>query len=146
MSTVHWLALHSLPRLGGVTARRLLARFGSVEGVFTAPDEALLIEFHPPECDYWNFQLNNYWLESLEHRDHRIDLNHAAARPEADDRIRLVVAHRDPGHPNWIDTAHHARGTMGLRIVKGRTRPIVEHRVVGLADVPPYTGGERTTL
>jgi hypothetical protein len=105
-----------------------------------APEQALLIEFRPPECDYWNFQLNNYWLESLDYRDHRIDLNHAFARPEADARVRLVVAHRDPGHPNWIETAHHTRGTMGLRIVKGRTRPVVEHRVVGLGEVPPYTG------
>jgi hypothetical protein len=105
-----------------------------------AADQALLIEFRPPECDYWNFQLNNYWLESLDYRDHRIDLNHASARLESDGRVRLVVAHRDPGHPNWIDTAHHMRGTMGLRIVKGRTRPHVDHRVVPVAEVPVYTG------
>ena len=103
-------------------------------------DQALLLEFHPPDCDYWNFQLNNYWLESLEHRDHRIDLNHVAARPEADGRVRIVVAHRDPGHPNWIETAGHARGTMGLRIVKGREKPQVEQRVVAFDGIPRFTG------
>jgi hypothetical protein len=105
-----------------------------------APDEAYLLEFRPPDCDYWNFQLNNYWLESLDHRDHRIDLNHVAARPEADGRVRIVVAHRDPGHPNWIETASHARGTMGLRISKGRTQPVVEQRVVPFDAIPPFTG------
>lgn len=105
-----------------------------------ADDEALLLEFRPPACDYWNFQLNNYWLESLEHRDHRIDLNHAAARPEADGRVRIVVAHRDPGHPNWIETAGHARGTMGLRIVKGKEKPEVEQRVVRFDQIPRFTG------
>jgi len=105
-----------------------------------APDEALLLEFRPPACDYWNFQLNNYWLESLEHRDHRIDLNHLAARPEADGLVRIVVAHRDPGHPNWIETAGHARGTMGLRIVKGRERPEVAQRVVRFDAIPRHSG------
>lgn len=105
-----------------------------------APDEALLIELRPPACDYWNFQLNNYWLESLDYRDHRIDLNGAAAMPEADGRVRIVVAHRDPGHPNWIDTAAHPRGTMGLRIVKGREQPVVEQRVVRFDAIPPFSG------
>jgi hypothetical protein len=104
------------------------------------PDDAYVLELRPPECDYWNFQLNNYWLESLDHRDHRIDLNHTAARPEADGRVRIVVAHRNPGHPNWIETAFHARGTMGLRIVKGRERPVVDQRVVPFDRIPAFTG------
>jgi hypothetical protein len=105
-----------------------------------APNEALLLEFFPPTCDYWNFQLNNYWLESLDYRDHRIDLNGSAARLEADGRVRIVVAHRDPGHPNWIETASHARGTMGLRVVKGRAQPVVEQRVVAFDEIPDFTG------
>lgn len=112
-----------------------------LQGYWTlAPEEALLLEFRPPDCDYWNFQLNNYWLESLDHRDHRIDCNGAAARPEADGRVRLVVAHRDPDHPNWIETAGHARGTMGLRVVKGREKPEVVQRVVPFAAIPRFTG------
>ncbi len=42
MSKIHWLALSTIPNVGGVTIRRLIERFGSVEAVFDAPDEELL--------------------------------------------------------------------------------------------------------
>lgn len=105
-----------------------------------ADDEALLLEFTPPVCDYWNFQLNNYWIESLDYRDHRVEVNNGAVRFEADGSVRLVVASQDPGHPNWIETAYHSHGTMGLRIVKGKEQPSVVQRVVKVSEVPPYSG------
>lgn len=33
--------------------------------------------------------------------------------PDAVGSIRFVIAHRDPGVPNWLDTAGHQRGTSG---------------------------------
>lgn len=42
MSKLHWLALASVPGIGGSTARRLVERFGGAEAVFGAPDEELL--------------------------------------------------------------------------------------------------------
>src|SRR5713226_3687950 len=41
MSRAHWLALTSLSGLGGVTTRKLLARFGAVEAIFTASADEL---------------------------------------------------------------------------------------------------------
>jgi hypothetical protein len=99
-----------------------------------AEGEALMIEVTPPVCDYWNFQLNNHWMESLDYRYHTIALNHAQVRPEADGRVRLVVAHADPGVPNWIETAGHRRGTMCLRWVGAREHPEPTTRVVRLGD------------
>jgi len=78
-------------------------------------DEALLIEVLPPACDAWNFQLNNHWMESLDYRYHTICINKHTARYESDGRVRIVVAHEDPGLPNWIETAHHTEGTMCWR-------------------------------
>ncbi len=40
MTSAHWLALTALSGIGGVTARRLIERFGDIEAVFAAaPDE-----------------------------------------------------------------------------------------------------------
>jgi hypothetical protein len=99
------------------------------------PEQALLIDLEPPPCEYWNFQLNNHWMESLDYRHHQIALNHAQVRSRPDGTVRLVVAHRDPGLPNWIETAGHARGTMCLRWVGAARHPdpatrLVDHREI----------------
>jgi hypothetical protein len=82
-----------------------------------AEDEALVVEARPPRCDYWMFVLSNHWLETLDYTRHRIMLNNHSAKLEPDGSLKLVVAARDPGHPNWLDTAGHRRGTLGVRWV-----------------------------
>lgn len=100
-----------------------------------APDEALLVEATPPRCRYWNFQLGNVWAESLDSRFERVHLNSGQARLQGDGSFRLVVAHRDPGVPNWISTAGHTHGTMGLRWVLADALPEPRTRVVKLAEL-----------
>lgn len=104
-----------------------------------APDEALVVEVTPPACAYWNFQLGNIWAECLDKR-RRIAVNGHGAVLEADGSVRLVVAHRDPGHPNWLDTTGHDHGTMGMRWVRAADHPRASTRVVPLAEVPPPPG------
>ncbi len=99
------------------------------------PDQALVIEATPPECEYWNFQLNNHWMESLDYRYHAIHYNKHTTTYEPDGSFRLVVAARDPGAANWVDTAGHRRGTMGLRWVKAASHPRPDCRVVELKDL-----------
>ncbi len=41
MSNAHWLALTTIPGIGGVTARKLIDRFGNVEAIFAASVEEL---------------------------------------------------------------------------------------------------------
>lgn len=88
-----------------------------------APDEALVIETTPPKCDYWNFQLNNHWMESLDYRYHTIAVNHHGAKYRPDGSVRIVVADQDPHSDNWIDTASHRRGTMCLRWIRAAEHP-----------------------
>jgi len=100
-----------------------------------APDEALVVEATPPACDYWNFQLSNHWLESLDYRYWRIHVNKATAAYEPDGSVRIVVAHEDPGVPNWLQTAGHDRGSMCWRWVRAKAHPQPRTRVVKTADL-----------
>lgn len=78
-------------------------------------DEALVITVEPPECDSWNFQLNNYWMESLDYRYHTICISKGTALYEPDGSIKVIVTDKDPGVKNWLNTCNHLEGTMCWR-------------------------------
>ncbi len=82
-----------------------------------ADDEALSIRLQPPACEYWNIQLANHWMESLDNPDIPSSINLANARVRADGSVHVVVSQRDPGLPNWLDTQGHRRGVIALRWV-----------------------------
>ncbi|MFT4970352.1 MAG: hypothetical protein ACI9O4_002108 [Chitinophagales bacterium] len=75
-------------------------------------DEVLIIEVTPPSCRYWNFQLNNHWMESLDYRYHPIHINAHSAVLEEDGRIVVHVSQENKGYKNWISTTGHVQGTM----------------------------------
>ena len=101
------------------------------------PGEALVIEVTPPECEHWNFQLNNYWLESLDYRYYRIHTNKNLATIGEDGSVCIVVAHEDPGLPNWINTVGHESGTMSFRWIQAVDKPQPQTRIANLADLKP---------
>lgn len=78
-------------------------------------DEALLITVKPPACESWNFQLNNYWMESLDYRYFTICVSKGTAEYLDDGHVRIVIAHTDPGLKNWLNTCNHTEGTMCWR-------------------------------
>ena len=80
-------------------------------------DEALVVEVVPPDCEYWMIALHNHWMETLDYVHHQATLNCHSAALEPDGSARFIVAHRDPGLPNWLDTAGHRHGTVGVRWV-----------------------------
>ena len=86
-------------------------------GVFELEaDEALIIENRiKQQPHYIGFQLANLWGESLEYANRSGSLNGSQTQVDADGVIRLVVAHRDPGVPNWLDTSGHREGFLTPR-------------------------------
>ncbi len=101
-------------------------------------DEALVITVKPPDCDLWNFQLNNYWMESLDYRYFNVCINKGSAVYESDGSVKVIVAGRDPGLPNWLDTCGHSEGTMcwrWYRLKEGALPVEPECKVVKLAEL-----------
>ena len=79
-------------------------------------DEALIIEERiPVPPAYVGFQLSNLWGESLDYANRITSLNGFQAEWDADGALRLVIAHRDPGVPNWVDTTGLPEGFMTQR-------------------------------
>jgi hypothetical protein len=95
-------------------------------------DEALVIEFTPPECDFWNFQLGNYWLESLDYRYYPVHLNKHMAKYREDGSVRIVIAKSDPGVDNWMNTCGRNQGTMCVRWIRAKTHPTPCTRLIKL--------------
>lgn len=80
------------------------------------PEQALLVEITVPVSPaYSGFHLANLWGESLDYANHQSSLNGFQAEPDEDGVIRYVVAHSDPGVPNWLDTTGVPRGFLSLR-------------------------------
>jgi hypothetical protein len=79
------------------------------------PDEALLLSFEPAEVPYWGLDTTNYWFEPLSYADHRSHLNNRTVELEPDGSVRILIASRNPGRRNWIDTRGHREGTMLFR-------------------------------
>ncbi|MBU0538612.1 MAG: DUF1214 domain-containing protein [Gammaproteobacteria bacterium] len=101
-----------------------------------ADDEALLIEVDDiPHCDNWNFQLNNYWMESLEYRYVQVHVNKHTAHYRADGGVTIVVSAQDPACKNWLDTTGHKEGTMAFRWIGADRIVHPRCKVVKLADV-----------
>ena len=99
-------------------------------------DEALLIEVNSiPECETWNLQVNNYWMESLDYRYHKICINKHTADYKDDGSVTMVLTHEDPGCDNWLETAGHKNGTLCFRWVGAKEMVDPEVRVVKLNEL-----------
>jgi hypothetical protein len=68
------------------------------------PDEALVMTGRWPECRCANVSLWNRHLQTYDYAHRQVSLNRAQTHLEADGTFRMVLAHRDPGESNWLDT------------------------------------------
>ena len=100
-----------------------------------APDQALVIDIDPPDCQTWNFQLNNWWMESLDYRFYPVVINKGGAAIRSDGSVRIVVSDDNPGVDNWLSTTGLREGTMLLRWVRADSHPEPRTQVVPVASL-----------
>ena len=100
-------------------------------------DEALVVDVTFLPCAYAGVALWNRFSQTIDARLHRSTLNHRQAVVDADGVARVVVAHRDPGVPNWVDTGGRPRGSVYWRFLLAERLPSpLRSQVVRLADLP----------
>ena len=100
-------------------------------------DEALVVRGRWPECRFANLCLWNRWSQMYDYVNRQVSRNRANTTLDPDGGFTLVLAHADPGHPNWIDTEGRNLGTMFFRffLPEGEiATPTCE--VVKFADLP----------
>ncbi len=99
-------------------------------------DEALVIEHDEPDARYWNWSIHHlHWFDSGAWDQRLTSCNGRQAHIDRDGKVRLIVAGRDPGVPNWLDTEDQPIGMAVYRYVGARTKPQPTATVVALRDL-----------
>jgi hypothetical protein len=113
-----------------VEQSNLMAPFALGDG------EVLLIEGRFPRCRFGNVVLWNRHLQTFEYRRRRSSLNRRQTSLETDGSFRMVVAHEDPGVPNWLDTAGARKGLIFVRYLLPEEQPgRLTTQVMNLSDL-----------
>ena len=102
---------------------------------------ALVLQGRSPECAFWNLCLWNPLLHTYNYDYDRVTINGEQTVYEDDGSWTIVIAPKDPGHPNWVSTQGHGRGRIWFRwFHPAHTPDEVSARVVALDEVPRCTG------
>ena len=100
------------------------------------PEEALVITGRWPKCRFASVCAWNRFQQTLDYVNRPVSRNRATTTLEADGSFRMIVAHADPGIPNWIDTEGRASGTLFFRffLAEGDIDPLGA-KVVPFAEI-----------
>lgn len=113
-----------------LASQAYLNRFGPVpaENLFPTPDnlyhmcwfrfgynQVMRVRGKLPKARYFSLCLMNVWMESYDYLRHPIILNQSQIQTDAEGNFEVLLAHKDVGHPNWLDTAGHHAGYIVAR-------------------------------
>lgn len=96
-----------------------------------APEEAMIIEWDANKL-FWMMTNMSVYLNSMDYLYRPVSYTPSRTRIDSDGKIRMVMAHKDPGFHNWIDTSGLEQGMVVNRnqetdhITEFRTR-VVKH-------------------
>jgi hypothetical protein len=77
--------------------------------------EALVMKGRFPECKFANVVIWNHHLQTPPFINRKVSFNRNQLQYEDDGSFTIVIAHKDPGYPNWIDTAGMKTGMVFWR-------------------------------
>ena len=94
-----------------------------------AADEALIVEFDAHE-GLWMLTNMGVFFTSMDYLYRPVSYTPSRTVADPDGRVRLILAHDDPGYHNWIDTQGFERGNLTYRHMLGGHPVPLDARVV----------------
>jgi hypothetical protein len=99
--------------------------------------EALLVELEGRDAKLWDIQLyNRTWYEPLDFANRVTSLNHRQVRSGEDGSVQVVIAGRDPGVVNWLDSEGRDEVLATVRWWRPEHGPTVRSRIIAVASLP----------
>ena len=119
---------------GAISGNDNLYMIGSYQ---LADDEALIMLVQPPKTRYWNIALESRWHETADYLHRPTSMTLDEVNYNEDGSVEFIVAHKDPGHPNWLDTSGHNFGFITLRWLDALDEdvPMPELEVINWSDL-----------
>jgi len=119
-----------------------------LEGLYRiADDEALILETDvPAKCLYWGFLVGDMQFRTVDYANHQASLNGFQAKLDADGKFRAVIAKRDPGVPNWLDTGGYNEGVIQGRWNSCDSGPVPTATLVKLSDLRKHLPAGTATV
>ena len=128
------------PAPGATDADRKRGRAAANMHWRLASDEALLVEFDAHE-GLWMLTNMGVFFTSMDYLYRPVSYTPSRTAVDPDGRVRLILAHDDPGYHNWIDTQGFERGNLTYRhMLAGHPVPLttrVVPRAALAAELPP---------
>ncbi len=96
-----------------------------------APDEALIVEWERNDL-FWMITNMGMMFNSMDYLSRPVSYSPSRAKVDRDGKVRLVLAHQEPGFHNWMDTQGFEQGVLCNRnmltsqLTEFRTR-VVKH-------------------
>jgi hypothetical protein len=80
-----------------------------------ADDEAMVLTIDDGEAEYASIQITDVWTMAPDPQKYVSSYTSRQSHPNADGTYTYVVAVKDPGTVNWIDTAGMHQGWVAIR-------------------------------
>jgi hypothetical protein len=142
---LNWGGMNSVnkyPELQDTGADKKRGRAAANMHWMLAPDEAIIVEFDRHD-GLWMFTNMGASCTSMDFLYRPVSYTPSRTKVDGDGKIRLILAHDDPGFHNWIDTQRFERGHLTYRhMLEGSPAPLTTRLVKwkALADeLPPDT-------
>jgi hypothetical protein len=120
---------NTFPRIGATDADSKRGRAAANMYWKLADDEALVVEFDAHD-GLWMFTNMGVFFNSMDYLYRPVSYTPSRTTVDRDGRIRLVMAHRDPGVHNWMDTQGFECGNLTYRHMLEGEPVVLDTRVV----------------